>query len=280
MPTCWICLNEFCEEEFAGGRAHDCQETALGEPGPEIPSSDADSPSAFESGSPLPRRPRLRQLLESLLAASSIHRAAPFELERPEEYRPNTSPSPSSSSRSPALDTIRRGTIRRIQTITRTVEQSENPDHRSSTKSLPPLSTPTYQRHRRHISWIKSNSRQSLPPIPEEESEPSPEGTPTRSSTRPLPIPPLTSERQLLLIQDYTDREEDFSTIIDRLDDAIASSPELWTPVASEAIHGQPVPPNQFYRRLHEFHQQRIANRAPSSIPYFFPRLGAKQYEW
>ena len=249
MPTCWICLKELSEKEFAGGEAHDCQATTLGEPGPDIPSSDCD---------PLVSAPR------AALPAS-----------------PSNEPS-KSRSRSPALEIIRRGTIRRLQTLDRSLEQSGVSHHRSPARSLPPLSGPAYQRHRRHTSSAKTSGQRSLPAIPEEESEPepSPEVTPTRPSTRRLPIPPSTPGRRILLIQEYADRDEDLRSIISRLDDAIASSPELWTSGLSEGIDGQPIPPLQFYRRLHEFHQQRIASGAPSSIPCFFPRLGAKQHEW
>ncbi len=252
MPTCWICLKELSEQEFAGDEDHNCQATTLGEPGPDIPSSDCEPP----------------ELASSPFA--SAQRAAPLELELT-QGPPSAIPS-SSSSRASALDIIRRGTIRRGQTIARSLEPRGIFDPRRALHSR--------LRQRRHASSTNSIRGRSLPAIPEEKCDPTPEATPPGRSTRPLPIPPLTPWRRLLLIQDYTDREEELSTVVNRLDDAIASSPELWTSGFPEGIDGRPVSPVQFYRRLHEFHQQRIANNAPSSVPFFFPRLGAKQYEW
>lgn len=185
------------------------------------------------------------------------------------------------------LDIIRRGTHRRIQSIDLARQEAAIGDRRRIIRTPSFLSIPTYQNHRRRFPSPRDRGQPSLPTIPEEEeeeevdeAETSGELTPTQSSSKPRPIPPLTAWRRRHLIQDYSDRDETLRTTINRLDDAIASSPELWTSGPSEPIDGQPIRPPQFYRRLHDYHQQRIAHGAPGSVPYFFPRLGAKQYEW
>ncbi|ERF73868.1 hypothetical protein EPUS_05880 [Endocarpon pusillum Z07020] len=244
MPTCWNCLKEVTIEHFLGGEAPTCQEADLGEPGPEVPTSE-DQPYSSRAHHQHQQHPPLRSLL-------------------PENNLPNRTVS--SSSRSPAIDIIRRGTVRRIQSIDRARKESAISDRRSITRNRTPLSAPTSQRPLRKF-WSARNRWQrflSLPPIPEEEeekeekkeeeeeAEASGEVTPTQRSSRRRPIPPLTPWRRLCLIQDYSDRDEDLRTTINRLDDAIASSPELWTPGTSERIDGQPAPPHQFYRRLHD----------------------------
>jgi hypothetical protein len=251
-------------EEFFGGEGHHCQETTLGEPGPEIPTSDSPevAPAQFQE---------------------SEERPTPPELEPEQSTSPN---SLSSKARSASLDTIRRGTLRRVKSISRSLEQFRVPSNRQNTSSRRALPALEHLRHRR------PSSRRPLPAIPEEEPKPEeeshreeevePDSEPItiKSSPQRVPTPPLTPWRRLVLIQDYTDRDENLRSTIDRLDDAIAATPQLWIPGFSEQLDGQPVPTLQFYRELHEFHQQRIANRAPSSIPYFFPRLGANQHEW
>ncbi|KAF7505463.1 hypothetical protein GJ744_000790 [Endocarpon pusillum] len=328
MPTCWNCLKEVTIEHFLGGEAPTCQEADLGEPGPAVPATEVQP--HFSRA-----HPQLALLVPRNNLANLANRTA------------------SSSSRSPAVDIIRRGTRRRIQAIDRARKESAISGRRSITRNRTHLSAPTNQHPLRKFLPARNRWQRFLSPIPEEEekeeeeeeeAESSGEVTPTQRSRRrhpisPLsaptnqhslrkfwaarnrwqrflsptraeeekeekkdeeeeeeasssgevtptqpssrrPIPPLTPWRRLCLIQDYSDRDEDLRTTINRLDDAIASSPELWTPGTSERIDGQPIPPHQFYRRLHEWHQQRIAHHAPSSVPYFFPRLGAKQYEW
>lgn len=264
MPTCSVCLKELPVEEPSEATtvsgAHHCQAANLdGEPGAGPPDSDSPAPTS--------------QIHQS----ATVGRPASFELEQQEKKLPGRSLS--SRPRLPALDIIRRGTIRRSQTIARTVERLGIFDQ-SSTANSHLLPSGKHKRHCPRTLPASSDNRPSLPAIPEGESEPGSELPGSQPSTRSPPIPPLTPWRRLLLIQDYADRDEELSTIINRLDDAIASSPELWTSGSSEGIDGQLVSPLQFYRRLHEFHQQRFAHCAPGSVPYFFPRLGAKQYEW
>jgi hypothetical protein len=284
MPKCLACL-EISEQEFTGDNDHQCQATSLGDQGTNVEVQVINSNSTGLTAAQVQR--------ESPLPA--VQRADPFELEVALGHsdRDTSLPRPRSYSRSLALETIHRAIIRRTEAITSGLEEFGASELRSPiARGLPAVNKADHQRHRRHNSSAASSGPRPLPSIPEQESDQDPEGesgqeaelnpeaTLFQSSTRSIPTPPLTPWRRLLLIQDYTDRDEAFGTTINRLDDAIASSPELWIPGFFEGIDGQPVTSLQFYRRLHEFHQQRIANHAPSSIPYFFPRLGAKRYEW
>lgn len=297
MPTCFVCFKEISEQEFTGAEAHKCQETSLGEPGDAIPTSDlhsnleykddSDYPSSSGSPSSIARHPP-RDVRRSLNLAQ---RSARLRQPGFEELVPGTFSSPITSL--PPLDIIHRATDRRIKALESDLEQLGA----SSLRNLVPINPlqdleRNYRRHRRHRSAPHSRQR-PLPSLPERESKQAEEESKQKaesgygseetlpsSSFRRHPSPPLTPWRRLLLIQDYTDHKDDLKTIINRLDDAIAATPELWISEFSEGTDGRSVPTLQFYRELHEFHQQRIANGTPSSIPYFFSRLGAKRYEW
>ena len=137
---------------------------------------------------------------------------------------------------------------------------------------------------------------QSLVPVPESEASSGSDLNLRRAALHSHPdvtqfsLPPssgkvvsslnLSPAHRLALIQAYADNfQEGIHDIICRLDDAIASTPELWTPV-SILPNGRPDPSHDYFRRLHQWHVQRLTNGTPGSIPYFFPRLGTKRFEW
>lgn len=123
---------------------------------------------------------------------------------------------------------------------------------------------PQQQRYRPQGSRATASCPRLLPPVPTKDTvrqgtrrkklEPTPDPVPPQYTP---PITPLTPWRRLVSTHDYSDRDENLSTIIDRLDDAIASTPELWTHDSSPPVAGQPVHTLEFYRRLHEFQQRQ-----------------------
>jgi hypothetical protein len=158
----------FCEgeEDNRFGPRYHSPEATLGETEPAILNSDADPDpdpvSAFSfSSSSIPnsnslssvspllqqgqgrRLRRLRTFLESLSAAARTRRTAGSGPAQPGQHRPSRSPSSSGWVR--RVDLVRRGTIRRIQTITRPVRLLNHPIT-GTPPPLPPRST-------RRSSW-------------------------------------------------------------------------------------------------------------------------------
>jgi hypothetical protein len=271
-PHCWVCFQELTDDVLLGRKPHPCKEVELGEPGPEV------YPTADTVDLPLPRPTSQPTEQEDKRATRKAAISKLLSLVKNSARKPISPP--------PGLPPP--GTIRRTTTITQHTEQLGNSNNPNITRPRAPLFGQRRFRHRRHLSTLGGANRARLPAIPEVESEsdkeaepePEPEKTPKVKPSERLPIPPLTPWRRLLLTQDYSDKEEDIGTIINRLDDAVAASPELWTSGFVDQIDGRPSPTLEYFRRIHEYHQQRIANWAPSSFPYFFARLGAKQYEW